>query len=124
MSDYTPVPEADLEASFMEMLALLRQNSADGRAVMEQNASDAHHRELQHTNVMSMLNVVNQTLKQNTEIQKEAIAIIKNSKPANKTRAETAIEILKIVGWASIILFCVVMALLAGSELGMRFRFR
>lgn len=131
MSDYTPVPEADLEASFMETLALLRQNSTDGHAAMsglqrltEQLASEAYRRELEHKNVMSMLDVVNQTLKQNTEIHKEAIAIIKNSKPANKTRAETAIEILKIVGWASIILFCVVMALLAGSELGMRFRTR
>lgn len=129
MSDYTPVPEADLEASFMETLALLRQNSADGHAAMsglreltEQLTSDAYRRELEHKNVMAMLNVVNETLRENTEIQKAAIFIIKNSEPANKTTMETASAILKNVGWAAIILFFVVMSMLVGTELAIRFK--
>lgn len=116
MSDYTPVPEADLEASFMETLALLRQNSTDGRAAMsglqrltEQLASEAYRRGLEHKNVMSMLDAVNTTLK-------ESNVIIANSRPLKKTRIELTKDILTIILMLSIAISALSVSILLAAK--------
>lgn len=116
MSDYTPVPEADLEASFMETLALLRQNSADGHAAMsgltrltEQLTSGAYRRELEHKNVMTMLNVVNETIK-------EANVIIANSRPIKQTSMELAKDVLTILFMGSSAVLFIVFAMFFAAK--------
>lgn len=116
MSDYTPVPEADLEASFMEALALLRQNSTDGHAAMsglqrltEQLTSEAYRRGLEHKNVMSMLDAVNATLK-------ESNVIIANSRPLKKTRIELTKDILTIILMLSIAIITLSVSILLAAK--------
>lgn len=122
MNDYTPVPEADLEAAIMETLTLLRQNSTEGRTALDALHTLAQHlewersvREAQYKNVEILLREVNSTIM-------EANNIIKNSKPAQKSHIETAIDILKIVSMSSFILFLVVMSILAGTDVVTYFR--
>lgn len=116
MNDYTPVPEADLEASFVETLALLRKNSTEGHTALselqklaQQLGGNAYLRELEYKNVMATLEAVNTTLK-------EAKSVIANSRPAKQTRIEYAKDVLTILCMGSIVVLLIASAMLFSAE--------
>lgn len=123
-NDYAPIPDADLEASFMETLALLRKNSTEGRTALselqklaQQLGSNAYLREVEYKNVMAMAESVNAAL---AEIKK----VIENSKPKKKTRIEEIKDVCSILFWGSTSILFVATSMVMVKEVLIYFNIR
>lgn len=121
MSDYTPVPEADLEAAIMETLTLLRQNS---------NAARAEFREFERltkqiNSAIQAMNsnneIVSASLNENTTALKESKLVIENSRPIKKPLQEQITGFVVPAFWCFALIAIAALAILLTSNLLLRF---